>query len=159
MVATSNHPLQRAPKKLANDHAVWSLSRIGSPDSSIVLAPGRWSVGSETQNRLTLENASVAAMHCLLIANEDQLILRSWQEPTLVNGDQVGEAILSSRRRIDHRRRAVSRGRVWQQILAALSFCGIWSWPDGVPLVAVFQRGQSSDGLGVGQVPATASAF
>ena len=48
---------------------------------------------------------------------------------------------------------------VWQRILAGLSFCGIRSWPDGVPLAAVFQCGECGDSLGVGQIPATASAF
>ncbi len=51
------------------------------------------------------------------------------------------------------------REGVWQRILAGLSFCGIRSWPDGVPLAAVFQCGECGDSLGVGQIPATASAF
>ena len=53
----------------------------------------------------------------------------------------------------------LSLNGVWQRILAGLSFCGIRSWPDGVPLAAVFQCGECGDSLGVGQIPATASAF
>lgn len=92
--ATSNgqREINAAGSAICEVH--WTLCPINSSDAVIEVLAGRWSLGSGSTNRITLDDDSVASSHCLLIASESRLILRSWNERTLVNGEAAKEAIL-----------------------------------------------------------------
>jgi hypothetical protein len=96
MVATSNDQFQHATATSTASQATWTLSPIDSANAQIELVIGRWSVGAGADNRISLNGESIAPLHCLLIATEYQLILRAWNQPTLVNGESVREAILQA---------------------------------------------------------------
>lgn len=55
----------------------------------LLLTPGKWTVGSGSDNSLAIDADGVAKRHCLIVASEKRTLLKSWQPDTFVNGEAV----------------------------------------------------------------------
>ena len=63
--------------------------------SPILLTPGKWTIGAAEESRIVLSVEGVQAQHCVLLSNDHQTVLKSWDERTWLNDNAVEEAELA----------------------------------------------------------------
>ena len=63
---------------------------------AVVLVPGRYVVGSDTQSDIRLDVAGVQPRHCLIVAGPSRAVVRAYDPRTWLNDAPVSEAPLSA---------------------------------------------------------------
>lgn len=69
---------------------------LGLESNHIPLENGRWTIGSGDENRIVAKGSGVEEQHCLILVRSGQLLMKSWGQQTLVNGQESGEALLEA---------------------------------------------------------------
>ena len=64
MVATSNDRIQHVQMTDTLSVSTWSLCPLNADIAAVELVTGRWSIGSGTENRVTLSDAVALSIDC-----------------------------------------------------------------------------------------------
>ena len=69
---------------------------LGLESDQIPLENGRWTIGAGNENRLVAKGPGIDEQHCLILVRSEQLLMKSWGQRTLVNGEESSEAFLNA---------------------------------------------------------------
>ena len=80
------------PARTAN---ILTLEFSGVQHEPVLLAPGKWSIGSSTSNQIVLDNDGVALRQFLIIVTEHRSVIKDWSASGLWNGRSFDSAVLA----------------------------------------------------------------
>lgn len=94
MLASPANPIvpTSSQDRIAN---LLTLHVSGARHDSVLLSPGKWSIGSDASNQIVLNDDGVAQRQFLVVVTEHRSLIRNWCGPALWNGNPFSHAVLS----------------------------------------------------------------
>lgn len=77
-----------------------TLQVAGADHDSVLLSPGKWTIGSAASNQIVLKEAGVAARQFLIVVTEHRAIIKDWSGTALRNGNLFDHAVLEDGDRV-----------------------------------------------------------
>lgn len=93
MLASPANPIVPTPsqERISN---LLTLHVSGADHDSVLLSPGKWSIGSAASNQIVLTEGGVAEHQFLIVVTEHRSIIKDWCGTARWNGDPFDHAVL-----------------------------------------------------------------
>ena len=78
---------------LASD---WQIVQVTDASQRWELTPGRFTIGSNAQCQVCLNDAELRPLHCLIVRTDRQIEITAWAPGALLNGTEFSSATISA---------------------------------------------------------------
>ena len=87
-------PLSNRPRRISSTPLVLEPAEWLTGLDTILLTPGRYTIGSDSDSTIVLNSGGVRPRHCLIVVGPKRTVLKAWDTFTWLNEAPVDESVL-----------------------------------------------------------------